>query len=223
MSQTLNATFEGGVFKLLEPAPLSFSEGEHVTLTVLPGTPPATASAASEKKDGIELMSRVEFERRLRSGDLSGLSELQAMLLKLRADEIQTKYPQPNTIIKDIEEATEFVTGPRVLREAIKDQFLAVIGEVKDLKPVEPKNRFQRRARTALALFSNLSSLFVYLILIVSALKLLFLFASHNGRIVQAFDNSKYTMTPMILFMILICLLTVRLLHGSCEIAAWHR
>ena len=105
------------------------------------------------------------------------------------------------------------MTGPRILREAIKDQFLAVIGEVKDLKPVEPKNRFQRRARTALALFSNLSSLFVYLILIVSALKLLFLFASHNGRIVQAFDNSKYTMTPMILFMILICLLTVRLLH----------
>src|SRR5436190_9697465 len=147
MSQTLNATFEGGVFKLLEPAQLSFSEGEHVTLTVLPGTPPAIASAASEKKDGIELMSRAEFERRLRSGELSGLSELQTMLLKLRVDEIQTKYPQPNTIIRDIEEATEFVTGPRVLREAIKDQFLAVIGEVKDLKPVEPKNRFQRRAR----------------------------------------------------------------------------
>jgi hypothetical protein len=197
------ATFEGGAFKPEHGEELEFSDGQRVTLTI--ETVSSAAPLSATLADDLGLLSRSAWE-------LQRPSEFRSRLAALEAD-TDLKPSRTNKVLKGLNDAIEDMTAPRIVVEAIKDQFKMIVAEVRNIKPIKPRNRMQENARKAVAVFNNLSSLLVYIILIAATLKLLFLFAANNTKIVAAIESAKYTSLPLILILILVCMLAVRGLH----------
>jgi predicted DNA-binding antitoxin AbrB/MazE fold protein len=222
MAHTVDAVFEGGTFKPKNDAELKFSEGQQVTLTIeepaqgpVPDLrdefykPTGNRETARILSDAAEHFKRLDEMRRLSSLN-PGLED---KLLTMRRDD-EIERPKSIKVLETINENLEFWTqGPAEIRDLIKQQFQGIVAEVRDIRPAEAKNKVQATLKTLLAYFSNISSLFIYVILIAAALKVIFLFAGQSTRLVQAFENMKYLMTPLTLFLILMCLLTMRGLH----------
>jgi len=221
MAQTIDAVYENGAFKPQAFDQSRFAEGQRVTLTIEMAPPDATSQSQSEAPPALDLVSRQKFyEEFIKEHPPSMTSnaerELRALIESQRSIFHSSHELDPSKskmFLESVNEATEIWTGPRFLRDMIKEQFNAIVSEVRDIRPAEPANKMQKSTRTVLAYFNNLSSLFIYVILIAAALKVVFLFAGHNARIAEAFENAKYFMAPFVLMLALLCLLIVRAFH----------
>jgi len=220
MAQTIDAVYENGAFKLQPSDESKFAEGQQVTLTI-ETTPPAATSQSQSEPPALDLLSRQQFYDQFIKEHPSLASsnaqrELQALIESQRSIFHSSHELDPSKsqmFLDSVNDATEMWTGPRFLRDMIKEQFSAIVSEVRDIRPANPTNKMQTSTRTVLAYFNNLSSLFIYVILIAAALKVVFLFAGHNARIVEAFEHAKYFMAPFVLMLLLLCLLIVRAFH----------
>lgn len=226
MVHTVEATFEGGAFKPQHGDELKFSEGQRVTLTIEALSSAAPLSATLDDDLGLLPRSAWELRRQTRHQQPSLTMpfdgfydskdtdpELRSRLagLEPRTDR---KPSRTEKVLDGINETLEFWTqGPKEVRDMIKQQFRNIVKEVRDIQRVEAKPGLQTAMRDGLAYFNNVSSLCIYVILIAAALKVIFLFAGQSTRIVQAFENIKFLMTPITLILILLCLLMIGGLH----------
>lgn len=222
MSTIVDAIFEGGSFKPQQATELGFADGQRVKLTIEVDSSVAVPQPEIENRiESLSLLSRQQFQHLLINQSPPWMSANLADHLKRIMEDDDTRFPHLSAtgeplslkILNQVNEGLEFMTGPRVVTDAIRQQFKQVIDTVRDIRPAEPKNKIQRFTRTTLAAFSNASSFFIYVVLIAAALKVLLLFGAHNSRLVQAIDNAKYTMMPLFLIVVLLCLLAVRALH----------
>jgi predicted DNA-binding antitoxin AbrB/MazE fold protein len=223
MTITVDATFEGGMFKPLPSQTIELPEGQQVTLNVesVSVSEDAAASPRVDIQAGPVGALALELERLKRNQVPQWISPELADQLKKITEQSNfglgprnaIEQSRASKVLESLNEGLEYMTAPRVVVDAVKEQFKRIVEEVRDIRPAEPKNKMQRVARTMLAYFNNASSFFVYLILIAGILKLLFLFAAHSSKIAQAIDNAKYTLTPLALIVLLLCLLGVRGLH----------
>jgi predicted DNA-binding antitoxin AbrB/MazE fold protein len=75
MTQTLEAVFENGTFRLLEPPTVPLVDGQHVWLTVETGAAPDDVLALAEQvydglsDEGIDDVERIALDRRAFFGD----------------------------------------------------------------------------------------------------------------------------------------------------------
>jgi predicted DNA-binding antitoxin AbrB/MazE fold protein len=75
MEQTLEAVFENGTFRLLEPSAVTLVDGQHVLLTVeTEGTPEDVLALAERVYDGlsdeeIDEVERISLDRHMFFGD----------------------------------------------------------------------------------------------------------------------------------------------------------
>jgi len=115
--------------------------------------------------------------------------------------------------MKDIWKSLPGVDALPLLWEMIVDQWNAVKKMVFDLQPSTPSNKPQKFIRSALALFSNLSSLFIYLVLIFIALKTLVLsIAKSEGALDRVVSSIGPQFITFPLVVILLVLVSVRVL-----------
>jgi hypothetical protein len=70
----------------------------------------------------------------------------------------------------------------KYLWEKVTDQCSDLWQTITDLKPSQPGNRPQKFIRSALALFNNLSSLFIYVVLLIAVTKIGVLWLVRSGR-----------------------------------------
>lgn len=219
---TVDAIFEGGAFRPQHGDELKFSEGQRVTLTIETVSSAEPLSATLD--NDLSLLPRSTWELRRQtlhqrpsltmpsdgfydSKDITD-PELRSRLAGLES-RTDRKPSRMERVLDGVNETLEFWTqGPKEIRDWIKREFRKIVTEVRDIQPVEP-NKVQTTMRDGLAYFNNVSSLCIYVILIAAALKVIFLFAGQSTRIVQAFENIKFLMTPINLALILICLLMI--------------
>ncbi len=102
---------------------------------------------------------------------------------------------------------------PPEVWQLIVSQFKDIRDEVLNRQPAEPTNKVQSITRSTLAIFNNLSSLFIYVVLLGTILKVIVIFGAHNARVVRAIEGMSVSIIPFICLVVILCLFFVRALQ----------
>ena len=176
MSQTLEATFEDGVFKPLGAMPIPIVQGQRVRVTFemlydsQPTQPPSFSTMEELALSAIASDPRNEYEK---------LPFLIDPLAGYREGLVKQEEPP-------IEQAMKSIGVPAIIWEWIVTNFNDIRERVVDTEPSTPANRAQKVIRKALTIVGNLSSLLIYLVLLMLGLRLLLLWRFPNQNVVNA-------------------------------------
>jgi predicted DNA-binding antitoxin AbrB/MazE fold protein len=215
MSQTLEATFEDGVFKPLGAMPIPIVQGQRVKVTF-------EMLSDSEPKQPPSLSTREKFA------------------LPVIASDPRTDYQKLNPFIFDphmagyrdglvkqmeppIEKAMEAIGVPAIFWQWIVKNFNGIRERVVDTEPSTPANKTQNVIRKALAIVGNISSLLIYLVLLMLGLKLLLLWRFPNQNVIDTLAHLVGANIAALALLILGVLVFVRVLFAISDFVKSYR
>ena len=244
MSDALEATFEGGVFRPLQTETLAFTEGQRVKLTV--EVVEQTASAATNSTINVgsqtDVLQKTELgktddavdsfsllkKRPLTEADLSLLSPDLARYARVSGlgpnyQSWAASVEPPKQEKRWWENVAESLSVPPILLTLIGEKFGDIVAEVRNIDRPESTNKIQKYTRSSLAYFTNLSSLFIYLALLAAVFKIIILFGARQTRIVHALEYNYFGLALVVTVATLLALLGVQALQKIAHVFRSYR
>jgi len=208
MTQTFAARFEDGAFKPLKTEGLTFSPGQLVSLTVQPPWEQNLSIAELEEKYAREYLND--------TGDKFEVLRNDPLFQRAFPVERRGITAEPEKTTSEV--ILDSLSVPPGVWRAMKRKFGDIVYEVRNTDPPEPDNKVQKYTRKSLALFTNISSLFIYVVLIAATLKILILFGAHHTKVFEALKNMGIYIVPFIFVIVLVCLFLRQRIAIDCTV-----